>query len=49
VLYDAVGIELQCDFNLFTMPVDLTGGVRYTYRVHERDTRMELVLAGIAL
>ena len=49
VLYDAVGIELQCDFNLFTMPVDLTGGVRYTYRLHERDTRMELVFAGIAL
>jgi hypothetical protein len=47
--YTTVGVELTTDFHLFSLPLELTTGVRSAYRLRERRAVFEPVFLGIGL
>ena len=47
--YSATGVELSMDFHLFSLPIELTAGVRGLYRLRDRSSGFEPVFLGVAL
>lgn len=45
--YRSAGSEILFDFYLFTLPIELSAGVRWTYRFETRSPRWEVVLGGV--
>jgi len=43
-LYNSVGVELSADFNIFTLPIPVDLGARYSYRLKDDEYRIEPVL-----
>ena len=46
--FNSAGIELSCDLNLFSIPIELDIGIRAAYRFRDRSVRFEPVVLGIS-
>lgn len=46
--YTASGVELAVDFRLFSLPLELTAGVRCLYRLKQKDTVLEPIFFGVS-
>ena len=46
--YTASGVELAIDFHLFSLPLELTAGVRCLYRLKQKDTVLEPIFFGVS-
>lgn len=47
--YQSAGFDLQIEFNLFTIPVPLTGGARFVYRFNDNVIRITPLILGAEL
>ena len=47
--YQSAGFDLEIEFNLFTIPVPLTGGARFVYRINDNEIRLTPLILGAEL